>query len=215
VTKGPVERRAYGVRETAVALGISERMAWRLIRLGELRAFKLGSRTLIPVENLRTLIDERSAAEVTARAAADARWKETLAGLGLMDGKAVPARAEKIQRYSRRGRSVPPRVVVGDPLVEVRLQSDDGRKARYRLSRVEDIHWDHTKADGRRSNYWYLHGYVWCDAKEDGDLIHPCGDGAPRHRVRVCLTRKGNEAVFERLLEMCPGPPSPNARSAR
>lgn len=50
------EKLAYTVKEAATALGIGRTTVWRAISEGELAAVKLGSRTLIPSEALRTWI---------------------------------------------------------------------------------------------------------------------------------------------------------------
>lgn len=50
------EKLAYTVKKAASALGIGRTTVWRAISEGELAAVKLGSRTLIPSEALRTWI---------------------------------------------------------------------------------------------------------------------------------------------------------------
>jgi excisionase family DNA binding protein len=44
-----VERAALSVKEAAERLGISRSMAFKLIKRGELRSVKAGTRTLVPV----------------------------------------------------------------------------------------------------------------------------------------------------------------------
>jgi len=55
--KPPVARRAHTVNEVAEILGPGIRTAWALIERGELRAVKVGGRTLIPVTELDRLLD--------------------------------------------------------------------------------------------------------------------------------------------------------------
>jgi excisionase family DNA binding protein len=43
-----VERRAYSIDEFAAAFGLSRTTVKRLIRSGELRAYRVGRRTLLP-----------------------------------------------------------------------------------------------------------------------------------------------------------------------
>ena len=52
---------AYCVPDAARAIGVNQRTVWRLLRAGELRSFKLGARTLIRADELRALIDRKSA----------------------------------------------------------------------------------------------------------------------------------------------------------
>lgn len=52
---------AYSVPDAAKAIGISERTMWELLRVRELRSFKLGHRTLIRAEELRSFIDRKAA----------------------------------------------------------------------------------------------------------------------------------------------------------
>lgn len=50
------DRLAYSPADAAENLGVSQRTIWRLIGSGEIGTFKLGSRTLIPADDLRALI---------------------------------------------------------------------------------------------------------------------------------------------------------------
>lgn len=53
---------AYSVPDAAKAIGVSKNTVWNLLRVGELRSFKLGARTLIRAEELRGLIDRKAGA---------------------------------------------------------------------------------------------------------------------------------------------------------
>jgi excisionase family DNA binding protein len=52
-SRKPVERIGLSVPETAEALGISTRYAWKLVKEGALPTFRLGGRTFVPIEGLR------------------------------------------------------------------------------------------------------------------------------------------------------------------
>ena len=54
---------AYSVPEAAKAIGVSKNTVWTLLRVGELRSFKLGARTLIAAQDLRALVERLRAAE--------------------------------------------------------------------------------------------------------------------------------------------------------
>ena len=50
-----------------------------------------------------------------------------------------------------------------------------------------------------RATCCYLHGYVWCDAMIAGELAHTCTHGPPPHRIKVCITKKGNEKFWRAI----------------
>lgn len=92
-----------------------------------------------------------------------------------------------------------------DPLIVVRRQYNDHRMAGYRLSRISGLHWSSLSGGARRlANRTYMHGYVFCDAMESGELGHSCVHGPPPHRIKVCITQKYNERTFKNLLSVCP-----------
>jgi hypothetical protein len=86
--------------------------------------------------------------------------------------------------------------------VQVRRQWNRLRKiAVYRLDDVADIRWRKFSGGlGHKANRLYLHGYVMCDQMVEGRLAHSCQHGPAPHRVKVCITRKGNEGVWEQVL---------------
>lgn len=51
-----MERLAYGIAEAARALGVSRVTLYRRIWAGEIKAIKLGGRTLIPAAELQRLL---------------------------------------------------------------------------------------------------------------------------------------------------------------
>ena len=86
------------------------------------------------------------------------------------------------------------------PIVWVRRQFDDHRHAAYRLADVSG--WHRSNISGgvqQRANRRYLHGYVWCDAMIAGELAHRCTHGPPPHRIKVCITKKGNEKFWRAI----------------
>ena len=94
-----------------------------------------------------------------------------------------------------------------DLLIDVRRQWNDWRHASYRLSQIGGLHWDNMSGGlGASAPQLFMHGYVMCDAMESGELAHSCTHGPPPHRIKVCITKKGNEAVFSELLARCPKP---------
>jgi excisionase family DNA binding protein len=53
----PIERSALSVPEVAESMGLSERKVWALIANDELRAIRIGRRTLVPIASVRAILD--------------------------------------------------------------------------------------------------------------------------------------------------------------
>jgi hypothetical protein len=91
------------------------------------------------------------------------------------------------------------------PIVWVRRQFDDHRHAAYRLGDVSGWHWSDTSGGlQHRANRYYLHAYVMCDGMIAGELAHSCEHGPPPHRIKVCITKKGNEKFWRTIEEAVP-----------
>lgn len=58
--ESPIPRLALRPRETAVALGMSEKTIWTLTKEGRLPAIKVGTRVLYPIHLLRQWMDEQA-----------------------------------------------------------------------------------------------------------------------------------------------------------
>jgi hypothetical protein len=86
------------------------------------------------------------------------------------------------------------------PIVWVRRQFSSRKHAAYRLADVDGWHWSNMSGGiMRRANRYYLHGYVWCDAMIAGVIGHTCKHGPPPHRIKVCVTKKGNEKFWQAI----------------
>jgi hypothetical protein len=91
----------------------------------------------------------------------------------------------------------------GDVTVQVRRQWNDWAIATYRLSDIAELHWSRQGGGLRhRTPRAFLHGYVMCDQKIAGRLSHSCKHGPPPHRIKICITKKGNEGIFGELLRL-------------
>jgi hypothetical protein len=102
------------------------------------------------------------------------------------------------------------------PVVWVRRQFDDHRHAAYRLDDVGGWHWSNISGGVQhRANRYYLHGYVMCDGMIAGELAHRCEHGPPPHRIKVCITKKGNEKFWRAIEEVAPPSPASLERSRR
>ena len=55
-----IERLAYSVNEMAEAIGVSSRTVWDYIKNGSIKYFRLGTRVLIPKQNLEEFIEKRT-----------------------------------------------------------------------------------------------------------------------------------------------------------
>jgi hypothetical protein len=88
-----------------------------------------------------------------------------------------------------------------EPLVKVRRQWNSTRIAIYRLADVTDIAWrKYSGGLGHKANRRYLHGYVLCDQMVEGRVAHSCKHGPKPHTIKVCITRKGNEKIWNAVL---------------
>lgn len=86
------------------------------------------------------------------------------------------------------------------PVVWVRRQFDDYRHAAYRLTDLRGWHWSNVSGGAQwRANRFYLHAYVMCDAMIAGELAHSCAHGQGPHRIKVCITKKGNERLWREI----------------
>ena len=93
-----------------------------------------------------------------------------------------------------------------DILVEVRCEWNDDATAMYRLDAISRWHW-HCVAPGM--NTWgtrdFVHGYVMCNEAISGGVFHSCKHGPLPHNIKVCILEKGNEAVWDKIIQ-CAGP---------
>ncbi len=71
-------------------------------------------------------------------------------------------------------------------------------------------HWSNISGGiNHQANRFYLHGYVMCDGMIAGELSHSCSHGPPPHRIKVCITKKGNEKFWRAIAEVGPAKPKP------
>ena len=99
-----------------------------------------------------------------------------------------------------------------DAAIKVRRQWNDRRRiATYRLGDISELQWGRTSGGVQaRTPQPFVHGYVMCDAMIGGKLAHSCSHGPAPHRIKVCLTRKGNESVWKEVLAIVgPSPGRP------
>jgi hypothetical protein len=87
-------------------------------------------------------------------------------------------------------------------IITVRRQWNDWQMADYRLDDVEDLHWTQVSGGVQAvAPRPFIHGYVWCDRMLAGELVHSCRHGERPHRIKVCITKTGNEKVWKEVLE--------------
>jgi hypothetical protein len=99
-------------------------------------------------------------------------------------------------------------------LIQVRRQWNRGRRiAIFRLRDISELRWGRMGGGLRhRTPQLFVHGYVMCDAMLEGRLAHSCAHGPGPHRIKVCLVRKGNEAVWRHVLAIVGGRPARRRR---
>jgi len=54
-----MERLSYTIPDAATAIGVSRSLLYQLIGAGEIRTFKVGTRTLVPASELSAFIDRK------------------------------------------------------------------------------------------------------------------------------------------------------------
>lgn len=94
-------------------------------------------------------------------------------------------------------------------IVKVRRQPGDWRLADYRLSDVKRLRWDDIGGGMQRRSQWHVYGYVMCDGMLSGKIGHSCIHGPAPHRIKVCVTKKYNEAVWPMIAEKVGEKPKP------
>jgi hypothetical protein len=99
---------------------------------------------------------------------------------------------------------------VTDLTITVRRQWNNRRAAVYRFGDVSELHWSSVSGGlQKRANRYYIHGYVMCDAMLSGQVAHSCKHGEGPHRIKICIIKKLNLKIWQKLLEAV-GVPDPN-----
>jgi hypothetical protein len=87
--------------------------------------------------------------------------------------------------------------------ISVRRQWNDWAIARYKLKDISRLHWsDFSGGINATAPQLFVHGYVLCNQVIDGELSHSCRHGPPPHLIKVCITKKGNEDLWPKILEI-------------
>jgi hypothetical protein len=104
----------------------------------------------------------------------------------------------------RQGRSLRSHVSGSQPehVVKVRRQPGDYRLATYPLEKVYRMRCDNVGGGIQQRSAMHVYGYVLCNELTGGKLAHSCRHGPPPHEIKVCITKKHNEQVWPRILEM-------------
>ena len=89
-----------------------------------------------------------------------------------------------------------------DPLIVIRRQWNDWRKATVRLNAIDGVKWD-TISGGIQAPtpQPFIHGYILPDAIVDGELAY-----SGRHqynKIKVCVVKSDNDLeIFAKLVEI-------------
>jgi hypothetical protein len=93
-----------------------------------------------------------------------------------------------------------------DEIALVRRQwndNDNNLVASYRFGDISDLKWDRVSGGvNSLAPQPFVHGYVWCNEKIAGAVAHSCRHGAGPHRIKVCLTKKDNAGIWQRIMRM-------------
>jgi hypothetical protein len=107
---------------------------------------------------------------------------------------------KRLDRHTTQQIAEPPEQVA---TVSVRRQWNDWKIAQYKLKDIGRLHWSNLSGGiNATAPQLFVHGYVLCDQMIDGELSHSCRHGPPPHLVKVCITKKGNEAIWPKILEI-------------
>lgn len=97
---------------------------------------------------------------------------------------------------------LPPDDDDNDPVVHVRRQWNDQYEGTVRQSQISGLHWTcESGGINAVAPRAFLHGYVWC-TDVVGSISHSCRHGPPPHAIKVCVVKKSNRQVWDRLLAM-------------
>jgi hypothetical protein len=94
--------------------------------------------------------------------------------------------------------------------IKIRRQWNDWRIASVDHENIDTLHWDDLSGGVRgRAPSMFIHGYTWCDQVK-GEIAHSCQHGPAPHRIKVCIVKKDNLEIWNKLIEMVG--PRPNVR---
>lgn len=99
--------------------------------------------------------------------------------------------------------------------VTARRQWNDYRLATFRIDDLDGWHWD-TISGGVNAvaPQPFVHAYGWCDGMIHGEIAHSGIHGPCPHRIKLCLTKTDNQAVWSEVLRRAgPRPPKPKDRT--
>jgi hypothetical protein len=100
-------------------------------------------------------------------------------------------------------------------IAQVRRQPGDWRLARYELGRISGLRWSFVGGGIQRRTQWHVYGYVRCNEMIDGRVAHSCRHGPPPHDIKVCVTKKYNEKIWPKILDIVGPKPMPRRQARR
>ena len=86
-------------------------------------------------------------------------------------------------------------------------RQQNGTVGKVRLDGFRDRHWSGIAGGrGRPTPGYFIFGYISCDAVLEGEVGHTGSHGPCPHRIKVCVTRKGNDPAIYDMLVAVVGP---------
>ena len=85
--------------------------------------------------------------------------------------------------------------------VLVRRQWNHWADAAVPLNKLEGLHWsDISGGVAVRSPRPFVHAYISCREIDDSDFGHSCRHGQGPHRIKVCVTKTVNLALWPEIM---------------
>lgn len=93
------------------------------------------------------------------------------------------------------------------PIATIRRQWNDWRLADVELDKISNLQWSsYSGGVNAPCPQPFVHGYVYCN-EIDGEIAHSCMHGPGPHSIKVCLVKKDNPKIWDKILEIV-GPKS-------
>lgn len=86
-------------------------------------------------------------------------------------------------------------------------QKGDYKKAKVKLSNIQNLRWDEISGGAKiRNGTCALYGYMMCNQIEEGEIGHSGIHGPCPHRIKVLIQKCDNdEEIYEKLAERAGG----------
>lgn len=99
-------------------------------------------------------------------------------------------------------------------IVTVRRQWNSWRRGGVALAKLSGLHWGTISGGvGSRAPQPFVFGYVAC-SEIDGKIDHSCAHGEGPHNIKVCLVKRDNQTIWNKVLALAGPKPEKSFRGA-